>query len=105
MQKLVFVLGALLLVGGCKDKFEKAVSEMEGFKDKLCACKDKACADGVKKEMDEWEKGMAEKFSKDEKPPEKMMEKVDKIESEMRTCAKKFEKAEGDPPPAPAATP
>jgi len=83
------------LVVGCGDKWDKAISELDGFKDKMCACKDKACTDGVKKDMEAWETKMKDTFKKDEKPPEKLIEKGDKIEKEMRECRKTVEKAAG----------
>jgi hypothetical protein len=83
------------LVVGCKDKWDKALSDLDGFKDKMCACKDKACTDGVKKDMEEWESKMKDTFKKDEKPPDKLIEKGDKIEKEMRECRKTVEKAAG----------
>ena len=83
------------LVVGCSDKWDKAISELDGFKDKMCACKDKACTDGVKKDMEAWETKMKDTFKKDEKPPEKLIEKGDKIEKEMRECRKTVEKAAG----------
>ena len=95
MKKLLLVVGAMFLAVGCGDKWDKAIKDMDGFKDKMCACKDKACTDGVKKEMEEWESKMKDTFKKDEKPPEKLMEKGDKIEKEMRECRKTVEKAAG----------
>src|SRR5262245_4835511 len=95
MLKLAFAACALLLAGGCKDKWEKAMSEMEGFKDKVCACKDKECLKGVEKDMEEWEKGLKDKFGKDDKPPDKIMERLEKVDKDMEDCKKAVKKAAG----------
>jgi hypothetical protein len=95
MQNFSVVVCSLFLVAGCSDKWDKAISQMDGFKDKMCACKDKACTDGVEKEVSAWESTMKDTFKKDEKPPEKLMEKGDKIEKEMRECRKAVEKTAG----------
>jgi hypothetical protein len=95
MQKFSMLLCSLFMVVGCSDKWDKAISQMDGFKDKMCACKDKACTDGVEKELSAWESTMKDTFKKDEKPPEKLIEKGDKIEKEMRECRKAVEKTAG----------
>ncbi|MFT3695745.1 MAG: hypothetical protein QM831_21590 [Kofleriaceae bacterium] len=95
MKKISMVVLAMFLAVGCKDKWDKAISDMNGFKDEMCACKDKACTDGVKKKMNDWEEKMSKEFGKDEKPPEKLMEKGDAIEKEMKACRKKIEKEAG----------
>jgi hypothetical protein len=89
------IICMMFLGFGCNDKWDKAISELDGFKAKMCACKDKACTDGVKKDMEAWEDKMKDTFKKDEKPPEKLIEKGDKIEKEMRECRKSVEKAAG----------
>ena len=95
MQNLSVLVCSLFLVAGCSDKWDKAISQMDGFKDKMCACKDKACTDGVEKEVSAWESTMKDTFKKDEKPPEKLIEKGDKIEKEMRECRKAVGKTAG----------
>jgi hypothetical protein len=107
MRKFAIVAGMLLALGACKkDKWDKALSDSEGFKDQMCACKDKACTEDVHKKYKEWEKGMMGDMGKDEKPPDKVIEKAEKVEKEMRDCRNKFRDAEkpgGDmaAPPAP----
>ncbi len=101
MRNYMLMACVVLAFGACKkDKWEQAVSDMEGFRDKMCACKDqkdpkaqKDCADGVEKSMKDWEKGMEDKFGKDDKPPEKLMERGDKVEKDMRECRKAIRKA------------
>jgi hypothetical protein len=103
MRNLILIASLVLAVAGCKkkDKFEQAVSDSEGFRDKMCACKDKGddaakkeCASGVKKEMKVWQKEMREKFKgdkedKEEKEPAKdLLDRLDKAETETRACEK-----------------
>lgn len=106
----------LLALGACKkSKWDKAMSDMEGFRDKMCACKDKACTEDVHKSYREWQKSLMTDMGKDEKPPDNIIEKGDKIEGEMKDCRRKYrddKPAGGDPgaappgeAPAPAAPP
>jgi hypothetical protein len=106
MRKLAITAGLLLALTACKkNKWDKAISDTEGFRDKMCACKDKACADDIHKQYKDWEKGMMGDMGKDEKPPDNIIEKAEKTEKEMRDCRNKL-KGGGDDmaaPPAPAA--
>jgi hypothetical protein len=108
----------LLALTACKkSKWDKAISDMEGFKDKMCACKDKACTEDVHKQYRDWQKSLMSDMGKDEKPPDNLMEKGDKLEGEMKECRRKFRDADkpadgaapaGDPgaaAPPPAAPP
>ena len=75
---LAFLFG----LSACKDDATKA---MEGFKDEMCACKDKACAEKVVEKMGKWATDNADKVKKDEKPtPEQ-----DKIVTELTACTTK----------------
>jgi hypothetical protein len=110
MRKFAIIAGLLLSFTACKkDKWAQAVSDEKGFRDKMCACKDKACTEDVHKQYKDWEKGMGEKMGKDEKPPDNVMEEAEKVEKEMKDCRKKFRDADapaaptGDTPAAPAA--
>src|SRR5690242_16359679 len=106
MTKIAMVLGMVWVLVACsKSKWEQAVSDLEGFRDKMCACKSKgdpkaqsSCADDVKKAMDSWEKALSEKMdkgSKDDQPPENLMERGDKADKELRACKKDIQKAGG----------
>jgi hypothetical protein len=97
MRTILIVASVVVLLGACKkDKWEQAVSDLEGFRDKMCACKDKSgdraarkiCADDVETAMKTWDKGMEDKMGKDDKPPEKLMERGDKVQKELRDCKK-----------------
>ncbi len=114
MRKFAIIAGMVLAFGACKkDKWAQAVSDEKGFRDKMCACKDKACADDVHKQYKDWEKKMGESMGKDDKPPDSVMEEAEKVEKEMRDCRHKFSDAPAAPPagdqpaapPAPAPAP
>lgn len=105
MRKLAMTAGLLLAFTACKkNKWDKALSDTEGFKDQMCACKDKACAEDVHKKYKDWEKSMMADMGKDEKPPEGIMEKAEKIDKEMRDCRNKLKGGDDmmAPPAAPA---
>jgi len=75
---LAFLFG----LSACKDDATKA---MEGFKDEMCACKDKACAEKVAEKMGKWATDNADKVKKDEKPtPEQ-----EKLVTELTACTTK----------------
>jgi hypothetical protein len=97
MSRRWLVVCALVAMAGCrdKDKWDKMLAEAEDFKDKLCACKDKACVDGVDQDMKAWDKAMNEKLGKDEKPPDKVADNVYALMEEMRECTKGVRKAAG----------
>ncbi len=104
MRKFAIVAGLVLAFTACKkNKWDKALSDMEGYKDKMCACKDKACADDVHKQYKDWQKGMMADMKDEKEPPKDVMDKGDKLEHDMKECRKKV--AGGDemaPPPPPA---
>jgi len=105
MRKFAIVAGMLLAFGACKkDKWNDALSKTEGFRDQMCACKDKACTEDVHKKYKDWEKDAMKDMGKDDKPPDNIMEKAEKADKEMRDCRNKYREAEA-PPAAPAAPP
>jgi hypothetical protein len=53
MKKLVLLVG-IGFASACGSKADDAIAALEGFKNKMCECKDKACVEGVEKEMMEW---------------------------------------------------
>lgn len=77
-------------------KGDAAVVEMRALKDAMCACTDKACADGVIAKM----QGLAEKFS-DVKPNEAQMKTVNEISEQLAACMAKATTAAPATPPAP----
>ena len=54
MQKLSIIAGLVLALAGCgkKDKVDQAIADLEGWRAKMCECKDKACADKVAKKAE-----------------------------------------------------
>ncbi|MBL0220704.1 MAG: hypothetical protein IPQ07_43405 [Myxococcales bacterium] len=105
---LVLGLGGLSACGG-KDKFDEVLGELEGFKTRMCECKDKACAEKVQEDWRAYRKTMKEKLGKDTKPSEAQDKKGKALDEDMRVCRKKFDEATPAPtptetaPPAPAA--
>src|SRR6185503_10409206 len=47
-------VGAAGALGGCKKTGDDAAARMTAFKDRMCACKEKACIDQVTAEMAKW---------------------------------------------------
>ncbi len=79
-----FVVSGLILLAGCPDKnnperqIRMAVVKMSEYADKMCACKDKACADRVNEELTRWSTEMARDAGqvRDHKPDEEAMKKM-----------------------------
>jgi hypothetical protein len=94
MKQLVFVMG-LLLASACGGGGIEG--EMKGFKDKMCKCADKECADKTLKEYNDWAKGKreaAKELSKSER------EKLDGIDQEIKACRRKLRDGDGGDQPA-----
>ncbi len=90
MKNFLAIVGFVFVVGcGGKSGGDKIISDYEGFKDRLCKCADKACADKVQADVATWMEKMATEM-KDTKPTKEQDEKFDKIEDEMEACAKKL---------------
>src|ERR1700682_2637001 len=101
MRNMMIV--AVLLLGGCKkDKFEQALSDMGGLKDRMCGCADKACADKVNEDFHTFRKDMKEKCSKEEAKdiPKDKEKQAMELQDAYDKCREKFRDA--PPPPAPA---
>lgn len=104
----LFATGLVFALGCKKDPLDKAVEGLESWKSKMCACKDKACADKVHEEYKKWENDVLEPSIKgmDEKSMDKgKMEKADKADDERKACRRKFNEPEAPaggetPPPA-----
>jgi hypothetical protein len=85
MSKLsMFAVGVVMAFGcGSKDPLDKAISGLEDWKGKMCACKDKACADKVHEDYKKWENDVMEPMFKDKKEsdmPKDKMEKAEKLD-------------------------
>jgi predicted nuclease with TOPRIM domain len=82
MRNLVLV-GVLVLLVSCKSKADQAISDLSGLKDKMCACKDKACAEDVQKEFKE----MGKKYKDDKSDPsEEDKKKFESLFKEDQDC-------------------
>jgi hypothetical protein len=104
MKKMMIVAGLVLALGACKSKMDKALSEGEGIRDRMCACADKACADKVSADYKAWKSG--NKDLKDEKPSKEQGAKGEEIVAAYRVCAHKLDGAAAPTPTTPpAATP
>lgn len=94
MSKLsiAFLAAVSLASFGCKKKggAGEAMAKMSEFKDKMCACKDKKCADGVQDEMNKWTAENAKNAGdKPEKPDEKTMKEMQDVGTKYGECMAK----------------
>jgi len=99
MKKFSIVVGLLIGLGACSNKIDKAISELEGWKDKMCACHDKDCAEKVEKDFAAWNKEMKEKFKDDKDGTEDQKKKAKELFRSLHECERK---AEGDTAPGTA---
>lgn len=91
MKKILFAVASMALVAGCGGGgADEMIGKMRGMKDKICACKDKACVENAEKEMMEWLMKNADKF-KDVKPTDSQKKAAEKIEEDMEKCKEKLE--------------
>ena len=97
---------ALLTFAGCKKSGggSNAVAKMTEFKDQMCKCADKACADKVAEAMTKWTQDFAKESGGDKaaKPSEEDAKKSQAIMEEYTKCQGKL-MAAAAPPPPPAA--
>jgi hypothetical protein len=98
---------SIFAVGACKKKgggdAGEAVAKMTEFKDEMCKCKDKACADKVQESMTKWSTEMAAKAG-DKKEPAKAdeatMKKMTEVGQQYGECMTKAMSAGAETPPA-----
>jgi hypothetical protein len=94
-MRQLFVLVVLAACGG--NKVDRAISEAEDLKTKMCACaeNDRACADKVSVEFRDWRKGLKSDFTKDEQKslPADQKARFTKALDDLEICGKK---AHGD---------
>jgi hypothetical protein len=74
-----------------KDPIEAGLVELAAFKAKMCACKDKACADALQTDYATWQRNLRTKVA--EKPNKQQEARGTVIENEMKECRKKAELA------------
>lgn len=85
MKQLMIVMG-LFLAAACGGG-SGVEGEMTGWKDKMCKCTDKACAEKTMEEYNAWAKGKRES-AKD--MPKDQLEKIMGIEKELKACRRKL---------------
>jgi len=68
----------------------EALVKMAEFKDKMCVCKDKGCADGVVDEMTKWSQEVAARADRDTKVSEDDVKKMTEITEAFTKCATKL---------------
>jgi hypothetical protein len=99
---------SLMSFAGCKKKggASDAIAKMSDFKDQMCKCADKACADKVTESMTKWGQDMAkEGGDKAAAVSEEDTKKMAAITEEMTKCMTKAMTAGMTPPPAAPAAP
>ena len=89
-----FVLIVLTVLAGCpkphQDQAAAAVAKMREFMDKMCACKDKACADRIQDETTKWASDMAKTAAdRPERPGEQVIEEMRQIGTRYGECMAK----------------
>ena len=103
----IAILAALSLLSfaGCKKKGgADMIAKMTEFKDQMCKCTDKACADKVMADMTKWTQDLAKEGGDKEaaKPNEEDMKKSQAVSEEYAKCMQKVMTASMTPPPAAA---
>jgi len=76
-------------IPGGASKIDSFLTQMQGHRDKICACTTKPCAVDLRKAMDTW-LATASKDIADAKPTKDQDDKADRLESEMKTCVGKL---------------
>ena len=73
------------------DPIEQTLVEMEGLRDKMCACTDKACTDRVEGDRKAWRQAAAERFKDGKLQPSDAQEtRGDTAEKAYRDCRRKI---------------
>jgi len=92
-MRTIMLVAVLALGTGCKSKIEEALGDISSLRDKMCACKDAKCAEGVKAEF----KKTTEKYQGDNDAEKKatveQRQQIDAVFSEYMACAAKLELA------------
>jgi len=89
---------SLMTFAGCKKKpGGDTLAKMTEFKDRMCKCADKACADAVVADMNKWS---AEMPKEEGKEPAKQSEEEQKVSKAYAECMTKLMTPAMTPPPA-----
>jgi hypothetical protein len=99
MKKLVMVSALVFGVFGasaCGSKADNALNDLEGFKNKMCECKDAACVDSVEKDMEAWEKKMRDSDMKKSDLSDDQKARAKEISKAMRECRRNAKKSDSE---------
>jgi hypothetical protein len=93
---IAFLAAMSLAAFGCnknnKNKGSESIAKMTELKDKMCACKDKACSDTVSDELSKWTQEQAKAADDKPIPPSKEdAKKTAAVTDEMIKCMLKLE--------------
>jgi len=89
MRALAFAVATLLLSAACSDNFDHALKELERLRDRMCECRNKACADRVLSRVTDWESDLADRIGAKE-PTGEQLTRQKKIDEELSRCQEKF---------------
>jgi hypothetical protein len=89
------LIAASLLAGpaacGGNDGYDQVLRELEGFKNRMCACVDRACTDKVQDDWRAFRKTMKDKLGNGSKPSEAQNKRGRVLDEEMRVCRNKLD--------------
>jgi hypothetical protein len=74
---------------GGTSKVDNFLTQMQGYRDKICACTAKDCAAKLQKELETWLTTAAKDIA-DAKPTKDQDDKADRLEAEMKSCVTKL---------------
>jgi hypothetical protein len=92
--------------GEKKPTMAGVLTDLEKYRDKMCACKDSACGEKVNSEFMKWAQELEKLFGPDFKPEDKDQERLGKLVMEFSQCYSKLVTSGTDddvvaPPPPP----
>ncbi|HEY0988304.1 MAG TPA: hypothetical protein VGD80_14675, partial [Kofleriaceae bacterium] len=90
---IAFLAAVSLASFGCKKKGggSDVVAKMGEFKERMCACKDKACSDKVTEDMGKWSQEQSKASAdKEARPNEEDAKKMMAVSDEMNKCLQKI---------------
>jgi hypothetical protein len=82
-MRWIFVVAALSLTA-CGGGGDAKIKEFEGFRDRMCECKDATCANKILDEWREWRKGTT-----DLKPSDDQAKRIKEIDHAFHDCEHK----------------
>jgi hypothetical protein len=71
------------------DKVDAMIAKLATFRDRGCACKDKACGEAIAKEILAWQQTLAKELA-DVKPTKDQDTKFEKLGDELKACVAKL---------------